>query len=406
MAWQTPKIDWTTDAGVADLDMNRIEGNAVELKKAATIDIVDSAGIITATNVEGALQELATDLITGKTGLATALTNMGQTATTADSLGTMATKIAAISTDATAGTGDVIAGKTFYQGGVKRTGTIIDKAGTLVNVPAYNSNSDNGVDCYPPAGYYNGTTAGVYVSDPYLNTANIKYGTSIFNVAGSFTSDGNISAGDVINGKIAYSQGNKITGSLVDMPNNVSAASFTLGSGSGNLQVRIPTGAYRSVNGTSGYPEITVYDPDFVANNIRNSVQLFGLWGNLIEGAPNASGNVTNTGVTLTVTTWTGAANTSTASLFIEVSGLSFQPRMITATMYSATYGFVMMHYLYSGLSHVNSLDWHVFCARTDMGQNFTGMLYHVDGFQTWVNNGNFRLPVLYSNTWNWYAYA
>lgn len=32
MAWQTPKTDWTPADGVADTDINRIEGNIEELK--------------------------------------------------------------------------------------------------------------------------------------------------------------------------------------------------------------------------------------------------------------------------------------------------------------------------------------------------------------------------------------
>lgn len=32
MAWQTPKTDWSSADGVRDTDMNRIEGNALELK--------------------------------------------------------------------------------------------------------------------------------------------------------------------------------------------------------------------------------------------------------------------------------------------------------------------------------------------------------------------------------------
>ena len=32
MAWQTPKTNWSSADGVRDTDMNRIEGNALELK--------------------------------------------------------------------------------------------------------------------------------------------------------------------------------------------------------------------------------------------------------------------------------------------------------------------------------------------------------------------------------------
>jgi len=58
--WITPKTDWSIVDGVSVDDLNRIEGNMVELKKAATIDIVDVGNYFTSTNVEGALQELKT----------------------------------------------------------------------------------------------------------------------------------------------------------------------------------------------------------------------------------------------------------------------------------------------------------------------------------------------------------
>lgn len=64
------------------------------------------------------------------------------------------------------------------------------------------------------------------VSQSNLSAANIKSGTTItvkggnsniYSVAGTFTSDGTISAGDVLKDKIAYSQGSQVVGT---MPNN------------------------------------------------------------------------------------------------------------------------------------------------------------------------------------------
>lgn len=58
MAWQTPKTNWKTPARPNYEDFNRIEGNILELKKAATIEIIDVGGYFVSTNVEGALAEL------------------------------------------------------------------------------------------------------------------------------------------------------------------------------------------------------------------------------------------------------------------------------------------------------------------------------------------------------------
>lgn len=58
--WQTPKMNWNSDYGAVGTDFNRIEGNTLELKKAASIDISDTGGFFSSTTVEGALAELKT----------------------------------------------------------------------------------------------------------------------------------------------------------------------------------------------------------------------------------------------------------------------------------------------------------------------------------------------------------
>jgi hypothetical protein len=107
MAWVAPKTNWTATDAVTPDDMNRIENNEVELKKAATIDIVDAGGKFVATDVEGVLQELATDVQTGKNAVATAITAMGQAAAGSDTFAELAAHIADISDDANAGVTDV-----------------------------------------------------------------------------------------------------------------------------------------------------------------------------------------------------------------------------------------------------------------------------------------------------------
>lgn len=124
MAWQTPKTNWQNNDVVSAADMNRIEGNISELKKAANIDIQDAAGNFTATNVEDALAELASNVQTGKNAIANAITAMGQTASGDDTFATLASKIRDISKDADATPADVAAGKTFYADGIKQTGTM------------------------------------------------------------------------------------------------------------------------------------------------------------------------------------------------------------------------------------------------------------------------------------------
>jgi hypothetical protein len=124
MAYQTPKTNWTAQDVVQPADMNRIEGNIAELKKAATIDVTDANGYFTSNpkNIENVLQELGSAVTTGKSKIATAISAMGQSAASTDTFDTLSSKIRAISTDATAATLDVASGKTFYSGGTKQTG--------------------------------------------------------------------------------------------------------------------------------------------------------------------------------------------------------------------------------------------------------------------------------------------
>lgn len=176
MAWQEPKTNWNDKDAVRPSDMNRIEGNILELKKAATIDIVDAEGNFTATNVEGALQELAGNVKNGKTNIANAIVAMGQSASGNDTFDTLAAKIRDISKDATAGTGDVLSGKTFYQGGAKKTGTMPNHGAQVITPGAVNK--------VIPAGYHNGD--GYVVGDADLVAANIVKGKHIFGVVGNY----------------------------------------------------------------------------------------------------------------------------------------------------------------------------------------------------------------------------
>ena len=50
--------------------------------------------------------------------------------------------------------------------------------------------------------------------DADLTAANIKTGTQIFNVTGTYTSDATAAASDIVNGQTAYVNGSKLTGSL------------------------------------------------------------------------------------------------------------------------------------------------------------------------------------------------
>lgn len=113
--------------------------------------------------------------------------------------------------------------------------------------------------------------------DTDFKAANIKTGTNIFGVTGSFTSDANAAAADLRSSKTAYVNGNKITGSMTEY--TTTAANVTIASKSGTA---IPAGYY---NGT---PKAVIGSTDsskLIATNIRKNVTILGVTGTLEEGS-------------------------------------------------------------------------------------------------------------------------
>lgn len=147
MAWQTPKVNWDLPDGVSEVDLNRIEGNIDYLNQTVT---------------------------TGKTNLDTAIKTMGQTpASTA--FADLVSAILNISKDANASVSEVIAGKTFYQGGSKKTGTMTNNSQTTFTPTTI----DQAIEGYYPAG-------SKVLGDADLVTNNIRDGVNIFGVEGAF----------------------------------------------------------------------------------------------------------------------------------------------------------------------------------------------------------------------------
>jgi len=196
----------------------------------------------------------------GKNAVATAITGMGQAASGSDSFAQLASKISAISNDATASAGEVLTGKTFYQGGSKKTGTMPDKRNTFVENPWSNSNADTGVDTYPPAGYYDGATAGVFIRDHDLVPANIKSGVEIFGVTGNFTNDAVLDPAWLTEGYSGYDDGVLKKGTLSKRPNFSAVQSLVIQNG--RIYIRLHHGAYKESTST-GYPEV-YYDDAWI----------------------------------------------------------------------------------------------------------------------------------------------
>lgn len=150
MAWISPKLDWLTNpVNPTANDMARIEGNTDFLK---------------------------TDIETKKGLIVDAVNTMGQTATLSNTHSELAGKIVAISSDATATVGQVLSGATFYQGGVKRIGTIPSKTAQTFTPSTVNQTISSGQ-------YLSGIQT--ITGDEDLVAGNIKSGVNIFGVTGN-----------------------------------------------------------------------------------------------------------------------------------------------------------------------------------------------------------------------------
>lgn len=175
-----------------------------------------------------------------------------------------AAAIAGIGADCNAAAGDIRSGKTAYVGNAKVTGTATEKAATTYDV----SSSDQTI----AAGQYlTGAQTIRRVTTSNIDAGNIKKGVvvkvgdaadddRIAGVTGTFTSDANAAAGDILSGKTAYVNGNKITGSIPSQAAqtiNASTSDQTIASG-------------RYLSGTQTIRKITT--TNLTAANIKQGV--------------------------------------------------------------------------------------------------------------------------------------
>lgn len=197
--------------------------------------------------------------------------------------------------DGTAAAGDMLLGKTGYVKGQKVTGTIPSKAAASYK-PGTSAQTIKAVQ------YLSGDQT--IEGDAALIAANIKYGASIFDVDGSFTSDANAVDAEILTGKIGYVKGQKITGS---MPNR-GAVSQWLGingtytipagyhNGQGVVKQSIPTKGEATYTPSTREQVIEKNqyltgsqfikgDGNLVAGNIRSGVSIFGVAGSFMEGS-------------------------------------------------------------------------------------------------------------------------
>jgi hypothetical protein len=245
-------------------------------------------------NLVNAVNELFSNVSNSKNLIASAITDMGQQASGSDTFANLALKIRDISDDASAVISEVLATKTFYQGGVKRTGTMPNKGAVFI--------TPNTESQAIPEGYHNGS--GYVTGDPDLISSNIKSGKNIFGVIGNTnvidTLDASAVAENILSTKTAFVKGEKITGT---MPNRGAISqslaingSYTVPAGyhdgTGKITQSVPTkGAQTYTPGTTNQTiaanqyltgiQTILGDADLIAGNIKSGVNIFGVAGTL-----------------------------------------------------------------------------------------------------------------------------
>jgi len=292
------KPEYTESADIEILNENTDIIDAT--LKVLSDEIGDKSTLMTEdkSSLVGAVNELFTDVGDGKNAVAAAITDMGQAAAGSDTFADLSTKIRSISSDANAATGDVLSGKTFYQGGSKKIGAMPNQGAKII-APGTTSKAI-------PAGYHNGS--GYVEGDAGLIPANIKSGINIFGVAGSYEGAGEYGTATAAQVLTGYTIGTD--GGLVDgtMPNRGAVSqsldingSYTIPAGyhngAGKVNQSITTkGAQTYTPGTSNQTiasgqylsgvQTIKGDANLVAGNVKNGVSIFGVTGTAKTLAP------------------------------------------------------------------------------------------------------------------------
>jgi len=166
----------------------------------------------------------------------------------------------------TAQPANVLSGMTFMN-------DIGEQVGTMPNRGNINQTLTNQGQVYTiPAGYHEGSGK-VTANITNLSAGNIKAGATVGGVAGTFSSDGNATAAQILTGRIAYVNGAKVTGTMPNRTGHVTGQSVSR-SGT-TIRIRPQAGYYPGDSGNS----VQISDSNFIAANIVSGKTIFGLAG-------------------------------------------------------------------------------------------------------------------------------
>lgn len=162
--------------------------------------------------------------------------------------------------DATATAENILSGKTAYKNGSKLTGTM---ANNTIGNKTISKTTDT---ITIPKGYTEGGTVKLDSTEAgKIVAGNIKTGVSILGVAGTFTSDANAEAGNILSGKTAYVKGSKVTGTI----DSKAAATYTPGTSDQTIDAGQYLSGAQTIKG----------DANLVSANIKAGVTIFGVAG-------------------------------------------------------------------------------------------------------------------------------
>lgn len=221
-------------------------------------------------NIVNSINEVFQSVSDGKTLVAGAITDKGVNTSPTATFQTIADNIEAIETDPSIGTtdataADILSGKKAVSQGQLRTGT-------MPNHGAVNQNlTSEGQEYTIPSGYHSGLGK-VKATITGLVASVIKAGTTVGGILGTFTSDATAAAADILSGKSAYVNGNKVNGGMVDR-GTINQTLTQQGQ-----QYTIAAGKH------SGSGKVTANFANLVAGNVKNGVNIGGVVGNYVTG--------------------------------------------------------------------------------------------------------------------------
>ena len=157
--------------------------------------------IPTGYNTTGAYYKISA-VVNGSTTAPASISGTSATVSTGTNTLTL-TKSISVTPSVTAG---YIASGTAGNSSVSLTASVTTKAAATITPGTSNQTIASGT-------YLTGTQT--IAGDADLVAGNIKAGTNIFNVSGTFTSDATAAASDILDGETAYINGSKVTGTLV-----------------------------------------------------------------------------------------------------------------------------------------------------------------------------------------------